>query len=286
MCVAVIIPPHGCPTKRQAPRHGRLRTVNARSALFDLYGDHLRSRGGRAPVAALVRLLAPLEVAAPAVRTAVSRMVRQGWLEPIRLPQGPGYGLTPRAVRRLDDAGARIYRTQQSGWDGSWRLVVTTPASERSRRDRLRAGLTFLGYAQLDDATWVGPRWSEEVDGLLEAEAVRAERFTAQHDGDTVGLVRRAWDLDALSRSYTRWLADAEQLAASAGRSPSDEQAFATRSRLVHEWRKFLFLDPGLPRTLLPEDWAGEKAAAFFDVESRRLLPMANRFVDNCLSRD
>ncbi len=237
-------------------------------------------------MAALVRLLAPLEVAAPAVRTAVSRMVRQGWLEPIRLPQGPGYALTPRAVRRLDDAGARIYRTQQSGWDGSWRLVVTTPASERSRRDRLRAGLTFLGYAQLDDATWVGPRWSEEVDGLLEAEAVRAERFTAQHDGDTVGLVRRAWDLDGLSRSYTRWLADAEQLAASAGRSPSDEQAFATRSRLVHEWRKFLFLDPGLPRTLLPDDWAGEKAAAFFDVESRRLLPMATRFVDNCLSRD
>ena len=87
--------------------------MNARSALFDLYGDHLRARGGRAPVAALVRLLAPLGVAAPAVRTAVSRMVRQGWLEPVRLPEGPGYALTPRAVRRLDDAAARIYRTQR-----------------------------------------------------------------------------------------------------------------------------------------------------------------------------
>ena len=31
--------------------------MQARSALFDLYGDYLRSRGGRAPVAALVRLL-------------------------------------------------------------------------------------------------------------------------------------------------------------------------------------------------------------------------------------
>ena len=86
--------------------------MNARSALFDLYGDHLRSRGGRAPVAALVRLLAPLGVAAPAVRTAVSRMVRQGWLQPVRLDGGPGYALTPRAVRRLDDAATRIYRTQ------------------------------------------------------------------------------------------------------------------------------------------------------------------------------
>ena len=64
--------------------------MHARSALFDLFGDHLRSRGGQAPVAALVRLLAPLGVTAPAVRTSISRMVRQGWLEPVRLPTGPG----------------------------------------------------------------------------------------------------------------------------------------------------------------------------------------------------
>ena len=73
--------------------------MQARSALFDLYGDYLRPRGGRAPVAALVKLLAPLGIAAPAVRTAVSRMVRQGWLHPLRLGSGPGYLLTPKAAR-------------------------------------------------------------------------------------------------------------------------------------------------------------------------------------------
>src|SRR4030095_7594989 len=101
--------------------------MQARSALFDLYGDYLRPRGGRAPVAALVRLLAPLGIAAPAVRTAVSRMVRQGWLPPVRLPWGPGYQLTVKAVHRLDDAAARIYRTAQLRWDGHFDLVVLTP---------------------------------------------------------------------------------------------------------------------------------------------------------------
>lgn len=258
--------------------------MNARSALFDLYGDHLRSRGGQAPVAALVRLLAPLGVAAPAVRTAVSRMVRQGWLAPVRLVDGPGYVLTARAVRRLDDAAARIYRTSVDDWDGAWHLLVTTRPNERARRDRLRAGLTFLGYAQLDDATWIGPRWSEEVDLLLETESVRAERFLANHDGDSLGLVRRAWDIEGLSRAYLRWLADAERVVADADDASGDEQAFAARSSLVHEWRKFLFLDPGLPRELLPERWAGEKAAQFFDAESSRLQPAANRFVERCLS--
>src|SRR5215218_7030902 len=116
--------------------------MQARSALFDLYGDYLRPRGGRAPVAALVRLLAPLGIAAPAVRTAVSRMVRQGWLHPLRLSTGPGYLLTPKAARRLDEAAARIYRTGDNRWDGRFDLVVLeTPIS---RRDARR--LSYLGY--------------------------------------------------------------------------------------------------------------------------------------------
>src|SRR5438045_9062627 len=103
--------------------------MQARSALFDLYGDYLRPRGGRAEVAALVRLLAPLGIAAPAVRTAVSRMVRQGWLQPLRLPTGPGYGITPKAARRLDAAGARIYRTQQgqTAWNGQFEPIMPDP---------------------------------------------------------------------------------------------------------------------------------------------------------------
>src|SRR3954447_2925039 len=82
--------------------------MQARSALFDLYGDYLRPRGGRAPVAALVRLLAPLGVAAPAVGTAVSRMVRRGWLHPLRLSTAPAYLPTRKAGRPLDEAATRI----------------------------------------------------------------------------------------------------------------------------------------------------------------------------------
>ncbi len=257
--------------------------MNARSALFDLYGDHLRRRGGRAPVAALVRMLAPLEVAAPAVRTAVSRMVAQGWLAPERLAGGPGYALTPHAVRRLDEAAARIYRTH-AGWDGQWHLVVTPRLPRRSARERLRAGMAFLGYAPIDDSTWVGPRHSPEVDALLGAQGATAECFTARHVGESRRLVERAWDLDKLARAYDAWIVDAEQLVQESGPAPADEEAFATRSRLVHEWRKFLFRDPGLPAELLPPGWPGERAAALFDAEATRLSPAATRFVDACLA--
>jgi len=51
----------------------------------------------------------------------------------------------------------------------------------------------------------------------------------------------------------------------------------------VHEWRKFLFPDPGLPAALLPAQWPGRQAAALFEAESARLLPAAAAFVDSCL---
>jgi phenylacetic acid degradation operon negative regulatory protein len=256
--------------------------VNARSALFDLYGDHLRDRGGQAPIAAVVRMLSALDIAAPAVRTAVSRMVRQDWLDPVRLPSGPGYALTPRAVRRLDEAARRIYRHLPEPWDGRWHLLVLQRLKDRAKRTRLRAGLAYLGYAPLGETVWISPRVSPELDALLEAEHVTAERFSSTYEGDQCGLVAGAWDLATLGAAYERWL-DWARITTRAAEDLSDERAFALRSALVHEWRKFLFLDPGLPGTVLPERWPGTVAAAFFDTEAARLLPAATRFVDRCL---
>lgn len=261
--------------------------MQARSALFDVYGDHLRSRSGQAPVASLIRLLGPLDIAAPAVRTAISRMVREGWLRHCRLSGGPGYGLTPRALQRLDDAANRIYHVRDT-WDGQWHLLVVEPLSGRSTRQRLRAALGYLGYAPLGGlgsggGTWIAPRPSSEVSALLEAEGACAEQFVAGGNGDPRGLMRRAWDVDGIAAAYERWLADARMLVAGVPATSDDEEAYAVRSLLVHEWRKFLFQDPGLPRELLPADWPGDVAAAFFHAEASRLAPAANRFVDACL---
>ncbi|MFD9940790.1 PaaX family transcriptional regulator C-terminal domain-containing protein [Nonomuraea sp. NPDC059023] len=257
--------------------------MHARAGLFDLYGDHLRSRGGQASVAALVRLMKPLEIAAPAVRTAVSRMVRQGWLSPVRLPHGPGYGLTPKCVRRLDEAALRIYRPGTLGWRGRWHVIVFGPVRERPRRERLRADLTFLGYAALSETTWIGPRSSIELDNLLDGEGVVADRFDAALDGDPCELVARAWDLDGIAAAYERWLAEAGSLVDSLPAHAPDDRVFATRSVLVHGWRNFLFRDPGLPAELLPPGWPGEKARAYFEQEAARLLPRAAAFVDHNL---
>lgn len=260
--------------------------MQARSALFDLYGDYLRSRGGHAPVAALVRLLAPLGIAAPAVRTAVSRMVRQGWLEPQRMESGPGYALTPRAVRRLDEAAARIYRTGKVNWNGRFDLIVLDPLPSRTARARVNANLAFLGYGHIGDRAWVAPRPSEEVDALLGEAGVRFDRFNATHAAGTDGasaLVQRAWDLPALASAYEQFVHQLTPVVSPVPTRGDDEAAYRARFQLVHAWRTFLFRDPQLPPSLLPDTWPGSTAAAFFDQHSSRLRPAADRFVNHCL---
>lgn len=256
--------------------------MKARSALLDVYGDHLLARGGCAPVSSLVRLSDAVGVAAPAVRTAISRMSREGWLESVRLSAGPGYRLTPVAARRLDDAAARVYR-RVGPWDGQWHVLVVRRLASRAARDRVRTSLQHLGFGPLGEETWVGPRAVADVADLIVDEGLLCRQFRSAHLGSDAELVAQAWDLEALAADYVRWLHDAQAIAALAGPRADDERCYAVRSRLVHEWRKFLHSDPGLPQALLPAQWPGIAAAAFFDAQAGRLSPGAGRFVDACL---
>jgi phenylacetic acid degradation operon negative regulatory protein len=260
--------------------------MQARSALFDLYGDHLRAHGGRAPVAALVRLLAPLDIGAPAVRTAVSRMVRQGWLHPLRLASGPGYLITPRAAKRLEEAGARIYRTTPSIWDGTFDVIIAEPML-RGDRMRIANNLAYLGYGVIGDCTWVATKPSAEAEGVLTDAGVRFERFISTHTGGLAGaraLVSRAWDLDGIGQEYRNFVKALTPVVTDASEDGDPEIAYTARFQLVHAWRTFLFRDPGLPAELLPERWPGHDAAAFFDHHAARLRPAADRFVEGCLA--
>jgi phenylacetic acid degradation operon negative regulatory protein len=218
-------------------------------------------------------------------------MVGQGWLAPeeIATPTGPapGYVLTERARVRLDQAGSRIYRTDAGDWDGCWHVRVLAPIADRRRRERVRNQLRFLGMAPISDSTWVSPHASIEVDQLLHDEGLAAVCLTASDVGP-VELLLEAFDVARLGREYDAWTTAATALVGANGPSddavPDDETAFVVRSELVHSWRKFLFSDPGLPASLLPRDWPGLRAAAFFDQHVARLLPAAGRYVDRCLT--
>lgn len=260
--------------------------MHARSAVVDVYGDHLREHGWWAPVAGVVALTSACGVQAGATRTAVSRLVREGWLVAEARGGTRGYAATRVARDRLVGAHRRIYADGPSPWSGRWHVVVVEHRGDRRRRDQVVATLGYLGYGRLAPGTWVSPRPSPELPGALRAHGARWTGLTGPLDEaegtvPAAHLAARVWDLEALGAAYRRFAA---QLPAAADvRDLAPREAYPVRARLVHEWRKFLFSDPGLPSEVLPGDWPGQVARRRFLEVADVLRPAAADFVDRVL---
>ncbi|MBA2528559.1 MAG: PaaX family transcriptional regulator [Euzebyales bacterium] len=202
-----------------------------------------------------------------ATRTALHRMAAEGWVEPSRVGRYAAYRLTPQGVDRLEEAAARIYRLRAADWDGRWRLLVGPLTSAARRPDaELRRALRWMGFGRLTPDVWVSPHpHGDRLRRLLDGPGLDASslRFVAEGPNDRsedARIVATAWDLAELRHAHAEFIARWRDHPVPDG----PQEAFTTRIRLVHHWRSFLFLDPGLPAALLPADWLGEEAAETF----------------------
>ncbi len=255
--------------------------MQARAAVFDLYGDHFAGSGYWAPIATVVALTRACGIQPPATRTAVSRMVAQHWLSAHRRHGLRGYAATPVGRERLHRARHRIYEPGPPSWDGRWHLVVLEPPGERTRRERLHASMTYLGYGRLAASSWISPHRSAELADTLTTLGVRGTDVLGPSARDPMDVVQEVWDLADLASAYRDFCATVPNRAEAAGLQP--EQAYSVRTVLVHRWRNFMFRDPGLPAEVLPPDWPGHRARRQFLDVAQVLLPATRTFVDCCL---
>jgi phenylacetic acid degradation operon negative regulatory protein len=258
--------------------------LQPRQLIVTLYGLYAREFGGWLSIAAVVRLMAALGVEEPAVRSSISRLKRRGLLDARRTQGVAGYALTDVAQEILTDGDARIFGRRRADESDGWLLVVfSVPESERDKRHQLRSQLTRLGFGTVAPGVWVAP-------GHLADEA--AEVLTRRGLADYVELFRGAhlalgqlpdnvahwWDLGQLEVRYAEFLERQdpvrERVAAGGGVEPG--QAFADYVRLLTDWRRLPYADPGLPLELLPGDWNGARAADLFTELRGRLAGPAH----------
>ena len=74
-----------------------------RDLVFTLFGEYLLERSETVWVGTLITLLEPFGLTEGTVRTALSRMVKKGWLEARREGRHAYYSLTPRGRRLLEE---------------------------------------------------------------------------------------------------------------------------------------------------------------------------------------
>lgn len=259
-------------------------TVQSQSLFFTLFGDYVMDRGNTIRAASLVRLMSEFGLTESAVRAGLSRMTQKGLIVAMRNAGQSHYTLSAAGLRRLREGTRRVYRRTPHRWDGLWRLVVyAVPETHRTSRDQMRRELVWHGFGLLAQSTWISPNPLEAVVQELVAEYIKEQGtvdvFRCTHLGDPGELVARCWDLARVAGAYREFVQAWEPLRQTAS-ALSDNEAFVRRIRLVHEYRKFLNIDPQLPQDLLPDPWIGDQAAELFRALHHDLTPAADRFFE------
>ncbi|SDI15993.1 phenylacetic acid degradation operon negative regulatory protein PaaX [Alteribacillus bidgolensis] len=268
------------------------KTFNTRSMIFTLYGDYIRHYGNVIWIGSLIRLLQEFGHNEQSVRAAISRMSKQGWLQSEKKGNKSYYSLTERGRKRMDEAAERIYKIESPSWDGEWRILVyTIPEEKRHIRDELRKELVWSGFGLLSNSCWITPNpLDEQINNLIQKYEIEdyVNYFRASHEGmkDHQSLVENCWDLDEINELYSQFIQDYSQKyiidkSKIEKGDMTDGSCFVERTMLVHQYRKFLFVDPGLPQELLPKNWLGDSAAALFADYYKTLAKPANRFFES-----
>jgi len=249
--------------------------VSARGLLFTVLGEFVLPTGGSAWTSTFIQTFARLGVEEKAIRQALARTGADGWITPERHGRRTSWLLTQAGTRLLTEGTERIYAfaSSQRDWDGSWLLVLArVPESDRSARHLLRTRLSWAGLGSPAPGVWITTHTDRvgEVDDVLRQVGLTDRQiFVGQHrgGGDLENLVAQAWDLPAIEKEYEEFIAEFE--------ASSAQDPLIRLTELVHAWRRFPSIDPGLPAGLLPARWSGARAATLFAARHAKWSPDA-----------
>jgi phenylacetic acid degradation operon negative regulatory protein len=243
-------------------------TRKPRQLLLAFFGEYVCDRYFE-PLRASV-LIGALEsagVAASAVRTNLDRMVHGGMLERRRLGREIAFELTSHGSEVLREASGRVngptpFEPQGEGWT---LVTFSVPEHMRTLRHRLRAALTWSGFAVLRDGLWIAPGAVDLATALdaiipdLPPGSVNAFAASELAGFPMAEAVRTAWDVERIRDAHHEFIAHWEREDAA-----SDLPPLTTRTVLVADWLALLRIDPRLPRQYMGGDWPADRSYELF----------------------
>ncbi len=245
------------------------------SIIITVFGDAIVPRGGSVWLGTLLGFFETLDIDSGVVRTAMSRLAADGWLERSKVGRNSFYRLAKKGRHTFDTATRHIYDPQASDWTGRFELLLIGSSEER---DASREALKNAGFGSPLPGVWVAPSGvpiPDEASGAIRLE-VSAEDDSGRR------LLSESWPLNRTSDAYLKFIRTFEPLRAWIGRRArlSEIEAFTARILLIHYYRRVVLRDPLLPPALLPKDWPGRPARQLCGEIYRALLPGSEKWLD------
>lgn len=228
-------------------RQGRLRVW---SLAITIFGDAVSPRGGIVALSVLQDIMQRLRIEPGALRTAMSRLAAEGWIDRQKQGRLSFYRFEGKGRHAFDQATRRIYAAGPPHWDGSWTIAVGHPGEAVANEQ----GLVEAGFEKIASNVFLQakkkPNENPALDGML---------VFAAETNQLPDWISALWSVSEISAAYQSLNT---RLLPLLGALENDSRlvgidAMAARTLLIHHWRRIVLRDPGLPAELLPKDWAG-----------------------------
>ncbi|SIO02081.1 PaaX family transcriptional regulator C-terminal domain-containing protein [Vannielia litorea] len=204
------------------------------SLIVTVFGDLARAEGAQIDGAALGRIMEAVGVRPEAMRVALHRLRKEGWIESRKAGRGAVHALTAEGRAQSEAAAPRIYAARPEVPE-RWFLAVGEGAVEAGAGEVQLAGNVVLSAVP---AAGLAAGEVAEVPGWVKATLCSGALF------DEAAALERA--LGAVKPP--KRLAPLE--------------VAALRALVVHSWRRVALRTPAVPARFMPEGWAGERCRA------------------------
>ncbi len=217
------------------------------SVIVSLFGDMAQEPGAQISGGALTRIIEPMGIKPEAIRVAVHRLRKDGWIQSDRIGRVSRHFLTDFGRGQSAAVTPRIYARDPETAD-NWHLLIAEDGAGTRVLDDVMLSHDYTPISR-NVALGAGPP-PEQTDGLL---ALQVNPKNAPE-----------WVRDRLCpvelRTACKSLNDAVVRAESARPKnwvPTPFQCATLRTLLVHRWRRVVLRQPDLPIGFYPPDWTG-----------------------------
>ena len=283
----------GCKLAKSVSRLLSQVRPKAGSLAVTIFGDCISLYGGNVWLGSLVSTMERFNLNSRQIRTAVFRLVQNGWLESERFGRRSIYGLSTLGIRDYGRATSQIYRSKFKPWDGQWTILACNKERFSNYGD-FRKQLYWLGFGELPGATFVHPNLDIVAFNQLVVELRVADKvaiwdgqLTSSLEGSSVLL--KAWDFTELKVRFQRFLSRFSILMSDMSEEEWSvpENSFVVRVLLIHEYRRILLQVADLPEAIFPENWPGVPAMSLAKTIYSKVSTSSQLFVSrNLENRD
>jgi len=210
------------------------------SLLVTVFGELAQDKGARISGLLLRHISERIGVKPEAMRVAIHRLRKDGWIDSQRTGRTSAYFLTEWGLAQSALASPRIYASEPAA-NQAW-LVLTNPAQQQ----------------QIGDATGA---WMSANLLVTAQEPAQSDAFVTPLDADKQlpdWMTSKVCDAQTVQMSYTFSTA-LIALQSRLDRTPNltSLEIAALRVLLVHSWRRIVLKVPVLPDYVFPKDWCG-----------------------------